>query len=189
MKDEDSMAPKVEPVQPSTGFPARTNVVIIGGGIIGVTAALFLARSGIPVTLCEKGHIAGEQSSRNWGWTRVMGRDERELPLGQASLNLWGQMNEMTGRDTGFRQCGILYACDNEREMNDFLKWKDIADRYQIRTEVLDPARTAEKAAPSVCSAAACSARPMAGPNPPWPPRPLPRPRANRGRQSLPAAP
>ena len=145
VKDEDSMAPKVEPVQPSTEFPARTNVVIIGGGIIGVTAALFLARSGIPVTLCEKGQIAGEQSSRNWGWTRVMGRDERELPLGQASLNLWVQMNEITGRDTGFRQCGILYACDNEREMNDFLKWKDIADQYQIRTEVLDPAQTAER--------------------------------------------
>jgi len=31
------------------------------------------------VLLCEKGEIAAEQSSRNWGWCRVMGRDSREI--------------------------------------------------------------------------------------------------------------
>jgi len=29
--------------------------------------------------LCEKGHIAGEQSSRNWGWVRKARRDPREI--------------------------------------------------------------------------------------------------------------
>ena len=60
--------------------PKTADVVIIGGGIIGVSTAYFLAKEGIKVCLCEKGYISGEQSGRNWGFVRVQGRDEREIP-------------------------------------------------------------------------------------------------------------
>ena len=83
------MAPRVDPVTSDTELPARTGVVVVGGGIIGTSTAFFLARKGIPVVLCEKGHIAGEQSSRNWGWGRKMGRDPREIPLAIEALRLW----------------------------------------------------------------------------------------------------
>jgi glycine/D-amino acid oxidase-like deaminating enzyme len=62
------MAPRVDPVRSDETLPAEADVVIVGGGIIGTSAALFLAQKGIRAVLCEKGHIAGEQSSRNWGW-------------------------------------------------------------------------------------------------------------------------
>ena len=87
------MAPRVDPVRSDEELPARADVVIIGGGIIGTSVALFLAQKGIRVVLCEKGHIAGEQSSRNWGWCRKMGRDPREIPLIIESLRLWQGMN------------------------------------------------------------------------------------------------
>ncbi|MGH6960235.1 MAG: FAD-dependent oxidoreductase, partial [Dongiaceae bacterium] len=61
------MAPRVEPVAADSELPARVDVVVIGGGIIGTATAFFLAQKGVSVALCEKGHIAGEQSSRNWG--------------------------------------------------------------------------------------------------------------------------
>ena len=64
------MGPVVDPVESDEMLPERVAVVIIGGGIIGVSAALFLARKGVSVALCEKGSIAGEQSSRNWGFPR-----------------------------------------------------------------------------------------------------------------------
>ena len=83
------MAPRVDPVASDTEVPPRTGVVVIGGGIIGTCTAFFLARKGVPVVLCEKGHIAGEQSSRNWGWCRKMGRDPREIPLAIEALRLW----------------------------------------------------------------------------------------------------
>ena len=47
------MSPPVDPVAPDPALPARTDVVIIGGGIIGVSTALFLAEKGIAVALCE----------------------------------------------------------------------------------------------------------------------------------------
>ena len=76
----------VKPLIPDSFHTTPTRVVVIGGGIIGVSAALTLAERGIAVTLCEKGEIGGEQSSRNWGWCRQQGRDPREIPLVIESL-------------------------------------------------------------------------------------------------------
>src|SRR5919199_1108894 len=103
------MAPRVDPVATHETLPARADVVIIGGGIIGTSAALFLAEKGVSTVLCEKGHIAGEQSSRNWGWCRKMARDPRELPLIIESLRLWERMNETVGVETAAgRVAGVV---------------------------------------------------------------------------------
>jgi len=52
------MAPYVNRIPSDPGPPAAATVVVIGGGIIGVCTAFFLARKGVPVVLCEKGEIA-----------------------------------------------------------------------------------------------------------------------------------
>lgn len=114
-------------------------MAVIGGGIIGVSTALFLARRGIPVTLCEKGRIGGEQSSRNWGWTRVMGRDPREIPLGIESLRLWKSMDTLTEADTGWRECGVVYLCETERELARQAAWLDAASAFQLSSRLLTP--------------------------------------------------
>src|SRR5580698_9867140 len=111
------MSPPVDLVQSDPDLPERVRVVVIGGGIIGTCTALFLAEQGHSVALCEKGRIGGEQSSRNWGWCRTMGRDAREIPLAIESLRLWRGMNARTGRETGFREAGIVYLCETEREV------------------------------------------------------------------------
>ncbi|MEX1109595.1 MAG: FAD-dependent oxidoreductase, partial [Dongiaceae bacterium] len=51
------MAPRVEPVTSNEAAPSRADVVIVGGGIVGASTALFLARKGVSTVLCEKGHI------------------------------------------------------------------------------------------------------------------------------------
>ncbi len=131
------MAPRVDPVASDTEIPARTGVVVIGGGIIGTSTAFFLARKGVPVVLCEKGHIAGEQSSRNWGWCRKMGRDPREIPLAIEALRLWPEMNALTEAETGFRQCGIVYLCKTPADMAKREAWLEEARPYQLDTRML----------------------------------------------------
>jgi len=88
----------VDEVEYDRALPERSDVVVIGGGIAGVSTVLSLAEKGISVTLCEKGHIAAEQSSRNWGWCRVMGRDPAEIPLAIESLRMWREMNARTSK-------------------------------------------------------------------------------------------
>ena len=139
------MAPRVDPVASDEKLPARADVVVIGGGIIGASAALFLAQKGISVALCEKGHIAGEQSSRNWGWCRKMVRDPRELPLIIESLRLWERMNETVEGETGFRTCGIMYLAESEAELAQLEPWLEHARQYQLDTRAVGSAEVAER--------------------------------------------
>jgi glycine/D-amino acid oxidase-like deaminating enzyme len=138
------MAPRVDPVRSDETLPERVDVVIVGGGIIGTSTALFLAQKGISTLLCEKGHIAGEQSSRNWGWCRKMGRDPREIPLIIESLRLWQGMNAMVEAETGFRQCGIMYLSETAAELEGFETWLEHARQYQLDSRILTPGEAAE---------------------------------------------
>jgi glycine/D-amino acid oxidase-like deaminating enzyme len=138
------MAPRVDPVHSDDVLPERVDVVIVGGGIIGTSAALFLAQKGVSTLLCEKGHIAGEQSSRNWGWCRKMGRDPREIPLIIESLRLWQGMNATVEAETGFRQCGIMYLAETTAELQGFEAWLEHARQYQLDSRILTPGAAAE---------------------------------------------
>jgi glycine/D-amino acid oxidase-like deaminating enzyme len=131
------MGPYVDSVITTEMMPARTEVVIVGGGIIGVSAALTLAQRGVAVVLCEKAYIACEQSSRNWGWCRQAGRDEREMPLIIESLRLWRELDRATGADTGFRECGTVYLGDGEADEAHFSAWVEMAAPYAIGARLL----------------------------------------------------
>src|SRR5437764_13355707 len=128
------MGPRVDPVQSDESLPARADVVVIGGGIIGTTTALFLAQRGVSVALCEKGHIAGEQSSRNWGWCRKMARDPREIPLVIESLRLWQGMNQRVEAETGFRTCGIMDLGEAADDLARYEAWLDHTREHQLAT-------------------------------------------------------
>lgn len=131
------MGPKVDQVENTDSLPAQSDVVVIGGGIIGTSTTLALARRGVSVTLCEKGHIAGEQSSRNWGWVRKMGRDRRELPLILSAFRVWEDLNEVVEGETGFRKTGVLYACESDEEVDAREKWLGVAQPYQIDSRMV----------------------------------------------------
>jgi glycine/D-amino acid oxidase-like deaminating enzyme len=134
------MGRPLDPFNGDSELPAHTGVVVIGGGIIGVATALELAERGVPTVLCEKGVIGGEQSSRNWGFCRQMGRDPREVPLAMESLRLWRRMNERVGAETGFRQAGIIYLAETEAWLAGQSRWADEHARpYQLETRVLTP--------------------------------------------------
>jgi glycine/D-amino acid oxidase-like deaminating enzyme len=131
------MGPYVDSVTPDETLPRETSVAVIGGGIIGTSAALALAARGIPVVLCEKAYIGCEQSSRNWGWCRQAGRDEREMPLIVESLRLWRDMDRLTDNATGFRECGVMYVGESEEHERRFTAWLEMARPFDIGTRII----------------------------------------------------
>lgn len=133
------MSPRVDPVLTTPAPPADVDVVVIGGGIIGASTALFLAERGVSVVLSEKGRIAGEQSSRNWGWCRKMGRELAEIPLAVESLRLWEGLNARTSAETGFRQNGIVYLCETAKQAAKYEAWLTHAAPYQIDSRLIGP--------------------------------------------------
>ena len=134
------MGPPVDPIRPDDALPEAVEVVVIGGGIIGTSTALALARRGVSVALCEKGHIAGEQSSRNWGWVRKGRRDPREIPLIVESLRMWGQMDETVEAETGFRACGVVWGCETDADVARYEAWLEHARPYQIDARIISGA-------------------------------------------------
>ncbi|SDX11375.1 Glycine/D-amino acid oxidase [Ruegeria halocynthiae] len=111
------------PVESDLRLPKHVDVVVIGGGIIGASTAFELAERGVSVLLCEKGRIAGEQSSRNWGWVRLGMRDPREIPLMQEAIRIWHGLDARLGRATGYVQSGILFGASGRRDDENLRRW------------------------------------------------------------------
>ena len=123
--------------------PDRADVVVIGGGIIGVCTALFLARGGHSVALLEKGRIAAEQSSRNWGWIRQQGRDPDEIPIMMEARQLWRALAGETDVDIGLRQQGVTYLAKDARALDRYEAWLPHARAHGIDSRILSSTETA----------------------------------------------
>jgi glycine/D-amino acid oxidase-like deaminating enzyme len=114
----------------------EVDVAVIGGGIIGISTAYELARSGKRVAVFEKGTLGCEQSSRNWGWIRSVGRDPRELPLAELANGLWRDIQAQV--DVGYRVTGLAYLAESEAEMQRHRQWIAKAGATGQQVQLLD---------------------------------------------------
>ena len=129
--------PFLDRVATDRELPDHADVVVVGAGIVGVSAALELAERGLRVLICEKGRVAGEQSSRNWGFVRKMGRDAAELPLALRSLAIWREVDARHGIETGFRKTGIVFAGSARRKEAEFARWAALGREHGIDVRLL----------------------------------------------------
>lgn len=123
--------------------PGKTDVVVVGGGVIGVMTACFLAERGLGAVVLEKGRIAGEQSSRNWGWVRCQGRDPHELPIMVEAQALWERLDAETGGATGLRRTGVLYLARDARDLGRYEAWLPHARAQGLDTRLVTGAEVA----------------------------------------------
>lgn len=77
----------------------KADVIIVGGGIMGASAAFFLRQRGMSVILLERGLIGQQASGVNFGNTRRMGRPIEQLPLSNRSRETWLKFKELFGED------------------------------------------------------------------------------------------
>jgi glycine/D-amino acid oxidase-like deaminating enzyme len=139
-----SMITDASPVRFADPLPEAADIVIIGAGIAGTATAYFLARRGVRVVLCEKGRVAGEQSSRNWGWIRQQGRDHAELPIMMEANRIWRDLaGETSESDLAFTQSGCLYLAETEAKLARFEAWYELARTHQLATRMLSRADVA----------------------------------------------
>ncbi len=80
-------------------------VVVIGGGVTGLSAAWWLARSGVSVLVLDKGVVGWEASGRNGG-----GASHYHSPLFHEEQRLWPQMDELLGYCTEYRRQRLIVA-------------------------------------------------------------------------------
>src|SRR5262249_3360376 len=115
----------------------RTDVVVVGGGIVGCATAYYLARRGVRVTLLERGEVAGEQSGRNWGFVRQQGRDPFEVPLMMESNRIWRGLERGLDADIEWTQGGNLALAATPERVALFEEWLGIARQAGLDTRLV----------------------------------------------------
>ena len=93
------------------------DVVVIGGGLHGCSAALHLANRGARVSVIEKDYVGRHASGVNAGGVRRLGRDVAEIPLSVASLELWYHIQDLVDDDCGFEHHGQVKVAESEAEL------------------------------------------------------------------------
>lgn len=90
--------------------PAEAQVVIVGGGVMGASAAFHLAEAGVTdIVLLEKGDLAGGSTSRSAGGVRAQFSDAVNIALGARSLPAFEQFGTRPGAEIDLRQVGYLF--------------------------------------------------------------------------------
>ncbi|MFT0544985.1 NAD(P)/FAD-dependent oxidoreductase [Allopusillimonas ginsengisoli] len=86
----------------------KTDTIIIGGGIVGASAALFLRRRGVQVVLIDAAQCGSKASGVNYGGVRRQGRSLELLPLSQRAFELWAQLGQLIDIDGEYIRSGHL---------------------------------------------------------------------------------
>ena len=89
-------------------LPDQVDVVIVGGGVMGASAAFHLAEAGVSVLLCEKNELASGSTSKAAGGVRANFSDEFNVALGARSLDLFADFKSRPGYEIDLhRSCFI----------------------------------------------------------------------------------
>ena len=115
----------------------KTVVAIIGSGIVGTAAAYYLAKRGVPVTVCEKGEVGGEQSSRAWGFVRQQGRDPAEMLLMVEAIQLWQGLERELEADLEWVQDGNLVTAEGPEQLARYEGWLSVAREFGLDSRIL----------------------------------------------------
>jgi sarcosine oxidase subunit beta len=94
-----------------------TDVAVIGGGLVGSSAALRLRGMGFSVALLDKGFCGAQASGVNYGGVRRQARPPEQLPLSQRSHAIWPRLKALIGIDGEFLRSGHLKLARTEADM------------------------------------------------------------------------
>lgn len=122
--------------------PARlqADVAIIGGGIVGGAAALFLRRLGLSVVLLERGLCGAAASGVNYGGVRVQGRQPVQLPLALRARQLWEQLPALVGISGEYVRSGHLKLARSEADLAALQAYRQQVDGLGLELQLVSGA-------------------------------------------------
>ncbi|MBW2430502.1 MAG: FAD-binding oxidoreductase [Deltaproteobacteria bacterium] len=119
-------------------MPEKTDIVIIGGGVMGCAIAYNLAKEGLKPVVIEKSDIGGEASGSNGGGVRQSARNLKEMPLAMESIRMYGYLHEELDMDVEYVRQGNLRLCTSEEEMESMRKSIESQKSVGLELEILD---------------------------------------------------
>ncbi|MFM8874665.1 MAG: NAD(P)/FAD-dependent oxidoreductase, partial [Anaerolineae bacterium] len=122
-----------------TTFPKTADIVIIGGGVMGASAAYHLAKRGAgKILLLEKeSHFGTGATGRCAGGVRFQFSTEINVTLSMHSLPMIERFKEEIGQDPSYHKYGYLLVATNEQIVKEFEHNVAMQNRMGVQTEFL----------------------------------------------------
>lgn len=117
--------------------PVRSDVLVVGGGLMGLTTAFFLARRGVSVTVVERGLVGRQASGTNFGAVRRQGRPLSQLPLSNRAREIWWSLPELIGEDCEFVKRGHLRIALDDKAAANVVTYAESARDHGLDVEIL----------------------------------------------------
>jgi sarcosine oxidase subunit beta len=119
--------------------PNQVDVVIVGGGVMGTSAAFHLAEAGVSVLLCEKNELASGSTSKAAGGVRANFSDAFNVALGARSLDLFSNFNSRPGYEIDLHRPGYLFALTKQEDVELFEISTKIHNQFNVESRMLTP--------------------------------------------------
>ncbi|PXX38420.1 MULTISPECIES: FAD-binding oxidoreductase [Burkholderia] len=113
------------------------DVAIVGGGLVGASAALALTRRGLRVGLFERRDCGAQASGVNYGGVRCQGRPAEQLPLALRARRIWDRLPELIGIDGEFVVSGHLRLARSDADLDALDAYATLAGEHGLPLHVM----------------------------------------------------
>lgn len=120
------------------------DVVVVGGGIVGLSSAYYLARAGADVTLCERDALGTRSTARSAGGIRTQFSTAVNVRLSLASLDVWDRFSRDFGIDIAYRKHGYLFLAREVETAERFRENVTMQNDLGAESEYLSPEEATE---------------------------------------------
>lgn len=124
-----------------TRLPSRASVVVVGGGVVGLSAAYQLAEAGVPdVVLVERHELGSGSTCKAAGGVRAQFSDEVNIELGARSLRAFETFEEELGQDIDLHQVGYLFLLERPEHVAAFERSVAVQNHLGVPSRMVDVA-------------------------------------------------
>lgn len=122
-------------------LPASATVVVIGGGVMGLSAAYHLARAGVPdVVVVERDTLGSGSTCKAAGGVRAQFSDPVNIELGQRSLRAYERFAEELGQEIDLQKSGYLFLLDDPDHVAAFEANVALQNSLGVPSRMISPA-------------------------------------------------
>lgn len=131
-------------VRPRAPLPAKADVVVVGGGVIGVSTAFHLAEAGADVVLVEREELGSGSSSKAAGGIRAQFSDELNIAISSRSMAAYEDFGRRPGWEIDFKRNGYLFVLDDEQHVSAFERSIALQNSRGVNSRLLTPPEALE---------------------------------------------